>query len=176
MELIDVVNEQDEVIEVKDKDAVHRDGDLHRAAIIYVVNSSGKVLVHKRAATKKLNPSLWDITVGGHVHSGETYEDAAKRELEEELGIRNNELIEIGKLTGHPNASSPLERLMLKIFLAKFNGNEEELTFDKVEISNVKFVEISELEKIYENQIEREKFVYIGDFKERLKTIKKFIS
>jgi len=176
MELIDVVNEQDEVIEVKDKDAVHRDGDLHRTAIIYVVSSKGEILVHKRAAAKKLNPSLWDITVGGHVHSGETYEDAARRELEEELGIRNNELIEIGKWMGHPNTSSPLERLMVKIFLAKFDDNAEELTFDKVEISDVKFVKISELEKICENQIERKKFVYMGDFKERLKTIKKFIS
>jgi isopentenyl-diphosphate delta-isomerase type 1 len=175
MEVIDVVNERDEVIGVKDKDAVHRDGDFHRAARIYVVNSNGEILVHKRAATKKLNPDLWDVTVGGHVHSGETYEDAAKRELEEELGIRDNGLIEIGKWMGHPNASSPLERLMVKIFLAKFDGNAEELAFDKVEISNVKFVGIPELEKICENKIERKKFVYMGDFKERLKTIKKFI-
>ena len=79
MELIDVVNEKDEVIGVKDKDLVHRDGDWHRASRIWVLNSKGEVLIHQRAKTKKLLPGLWDTTFGGHVLSGESYEEAAKR-------------------------------------------------------------------------------------------------
>lgn len=171
MELIDVVNEKDEVIGVKDKDAVHRDGDLHRIAIIYVINSKGELLIHKRAESKKLHPGFWDITVGGHVHSGETYEDAAKRELREELGINPIKFFEIGKWIGRPNASNPLERLIVKIFLVKFDSNVEALEFDKKEISQIRLIKISEMDKI----IKKEKFVYTKDFEERVKTLKTFV-
>jgi len=175
VELIDVVNENDEVIGVKDKDAVHRDGDMHRAAKIYVINSKGEMLIHKRSETKKLNPGLWDITVGGHVRSGETCEDAAQRELKEELGIENTKLFEIGKWTGTPNASSPLEKLMIKIFLVKINGDADDLVFDKAEISQIKFIKLTEMEKLCENNTEKKRFVYTGDFKERVKTLRTFI-
>jgi len=171
MELIDVVNEKDEVIGIKDKDAVHRDGDLHRTVRIYVINSKGEMLIHKRAASKKLHPGFWDTTVGGHIHSGETYEVAAKRELKEELGIENTKLFEIGKWMGRPNASNPLERLIVKIFLVKFDGIIEDLKFDKKEISQIRLIKISEMDKI----IKKEKFVYTKDFEERVKTLKTFV-
>lgn len=172
MELIDVVNEKDEVIEIKDKDSAHRDGDLHRVARIYVVNSKGEMLIHKRSENKKLNPGFWDITVGGHVRSGETYEDAAKRELKEELGINNIKFFEIGKWMGNPNKSNPLEKLMVKTFLVKFDGSIEDLEIDKGEISQVKLIKFSEIDKI----IKKEKFVYTGDFEENVKMLKAFVS
>lgn len=175
MELIDIVNEKDKVVGVKNKDDVHRDGDLHRASRVYVVNSKGDILIHRRTKTKKLNPGYWDITVGGHVHSGETYENAAKRELKEELGIENVKFFEIGKWMGCPSAASPLERLMVKIFLVKFDGSMEGLIFDKNEISEIKFVKISELEKIYKNDRERGEFVHLGDFEETVKALKAFV-
>ncbi len=174
MELIDVVNEKDEIIEIKDKDAVHRDGNWHRASRIWAMNSKGEILIHQRAKKKKLCPGLWDTTLGGHVLSGETYEDAAKRELKEELGIKNFKLFEIGKWKGNPNESSPFEKLIVNIFLAKFDDKIEHLEFDKNEISQLRFIKLFELEKIYKNNIERNKFVYMGDFEERIGILKTF--
>jgi len=173
MELIDVVNEKDEVIGKKDKALVHADGDWHRASRIWVMNSSNEILLHQRAGNKKILPNFWDTTFGGHVFSGETYGDAARRELKEELGMKNFELFEIKKWVGMPNESSS-EKLIVKVFLAKFDGDFNDLDFDKSEISQLRFVKLSEMERIYKTPEERKKFVYMGDFEDVVKTLKAF--
>ena len=54
---------------------------------IIVRSTTGSVLVHQRAADKDVWPSMWDVMVGGVVSAGETYEVAARRELNEEIGV-----------------------------------------------------------------------------------------
>ena len=51
------------------------------------INSDGELFLQKRAHTKDVNPGLWDTSAAGHVDFGESYEDSARRELKEELGI-----------------------------------------------------------------------------------------
>jgi len=48
-------------------------------------NNDREVFVHRRAATRRMFPGIWDI-VGGHIEPGETPEDALAREIEEETG------------------------------------------------------------------------------------------
>ncbi len=55
-----------------------------------IFNSKGEMLIQKRSATKKVNPNLWDISLGGCVQAGETSQEAMTRELSEELGICHN--------------------------------------------------------------------------------------
>ncbi len=52
-----------------------------------VSNGDGQVYLQKRAPSKDINPNCWDSSAAGHVDSGESYLDAAVRELSEELGI-----------------------------------------------------------------------------------------
>lgn len=60
---------------------------IHRASYILVFNRKGKLFVHKRTMTKDVYPGYYDIAAGGVVLAGESYGEAAERELEEELGI-----------------------------------------------------------------------------------------
>ena len=61
---------------------------IHRSVHIVVFDSSGKkILLQKRSACKDIQPGKWDTAVGGHVDAGESVEEAAYRELREELGI-----------------------------------------------------------------------------------------
>ena len=50
-------------------------------------NSEGKMLIQQRQSFKNDWAGLWDVSVGGCSKSGETSQDAAHRELSEELGI-----------------------------------------------------------------------------------------
>jgi isopentenyldiphosphate isomerase len=59
---------------------------------VLVINSEGRLLLQKRAANKDTQPGKWDTSVGGHVGFGQSYEEAARREAEEELGIRMEKL------------------------------------------------------------------------------------
>ncbi len=62
---------------------------LHRATYIFIFNSSGQLYVQLRAMSKDIYPGHWDPAAGGVVLAGETYQESARRELEEELGIRD---------------------------------------------------------------------------------------
>ena len=61
----------------------------HRAAYILVFNSRGELFVQKRTMSKDIYPEYYDIAAGGVVLAGESYDESAERELEEELGIKN---------------------------------------------------------------------------------------
>jgi RimJ/RimL family protein N-acetyltransferase len=54
---------------------------------VLIRDERNRVYVHRRSATRRLFPGIWDI-VGGHVEPGETREQALARELEEETGWR----------------------------------------------------------------------------------------
>ena len=59
----------------------------HRASYILVFNGRGELFVQKRTMTKDIYPGYHDIAAGGVVLAGESYDQAAARELAEELGI-----------------------------------------------------------------------------------------
>lgn len=60
---------------------------VHRAVHVLVISSSGHLLLQKRSLTKDVQPGRWDTSVGGHVGFGQSYEEAARRETQEEIGI-----------------------------------------------------------------------------------------
>ena len=51
----------------------------------FIIDDNKNVLLQKRSNTKKLWPNMWDVTVGGHVDSGEFGRQALIREVKEEL-------------------------------------------------------------------------------------------
>ncbi len=57
--------------------------EAHVAGICF---KGDEVLIAKRASSRKLYPGLWECG-GGQVDPGESFEDAVKRQLKEELGV-----------------------------------------------------------------------------------------
>jgi isopentenyldiphosphate isomerase len=86
-ELIDWVDEQDRVIGQVTRARMRAENLLHRCIAVLCLHPDGRASVHKRTASKDVFPSLYDAFVGGVVGAGESYDAAAVREIEEELGI-----------------------------------------------------------------------------------------
>ena len=80
-EKIDVLNELGEFTgDVATIDECHSTGYWHRAVYAFIVDKDLNVLLQKRSGNKKLWPAKWDVTVGGHVKSGEFGRQALIRE------------------------------------------------------------------------------------------------
>jgi isopentenyl-diphosphate delta-isomerase len=86
-EYFDVVNERDEPVSRALRSEVHARGWLHRAVHVLVFDEHGRVFLQKRSMTKDASPGLWDSSCSGHLDAGEDYDEAAVRELSEELGL-----------------------------------------------------------------------------------------
>ncbi len=88
VDVFDVVDEKDNVVGTALRKECHSNPKLiHRSIGIFVFNSIGELFLQKRSMKKDLDAGLWDLSVSGHVEKGQTYEEAAKRELMEELGV-----------------------------------------------------------------------------------------
>ena len=84
--MLDMVNEHDEVIGQLSRAEIYR----HKLANFRVVNAfirdpKGRCWIPRRNAYKQLFPLHLDVSVGGHVQSGETYDQALIREAREEM-------------------------------------------------------------------------------------------
>lgn len=99
-EYLDLVNDTDEVIGKKLRSEVYAEHlSNFRVVNAFLVNAGGKLWIPRRTATKSIFPLCLDMSMGGHVESGETYEQTFKREMMEELRIDTN--VTPWKLLGH---------------------------------------------------------------------------
>jgi 16S rRNA (adenine1518-N6/adenine1519-N6)-dimethyltransferase len=106
-ERFDVVDEDDRVLRSEFRDVIHVNNLRHRAVHMLLFNAAGDLYLQKRSIWKDRNPGLWDSSAAGHVDSGEDYLTAARRELQEELGIEAPPLHPLARLT--PNESNGWE-------------------------------------------------------------------
>jgi 16S rRNA (adenine1518-N6/adenine1519-N6)-dimethyltransferase len=92
-----VVNEKDLPVGAAARSRVHANNSLHRAVHVLVFNRAGEVFLQLRSRSKDRHPLKWDSSAAGHVNAREEYDQTAKRELMEELGI-DAPLDRVGKL------------------------------------------------------------------------------
>ncbi|MEU3827233.1 NUDIX domain-containing protein [Streptomyces sp. SID486] len=86
-EILDIVDEHDRVVARSPRGEAYARGLRHRCVFVQARDASGRLFVHRRTATKLVFPALYDMFVGGVVGAGESYDEAALREAEEELGV-----------------------------------------------------------------------------------------
>lgn len=86
-EWVDLVDETNAVVGRAPRREVRARNLLHRGVGILCRSSAGELYVHRRTQTKDVFPGLYDMLVGGVVSSGEGYNEAARREVHEELGV-----------------------------------------------------------------------------------------
>jgi isopentenyl-diphosphate delta-isomerase len=83
-----LVDEHDQPVGSASKQACHDgDGQLHRAFSVFLFDASGRLLIQRRAADKRLWPGFWANSCCSHPRLGEEMEAATQRRISEELGV-----------------------------------------------------------------------------------------
>ena len=150
-DMVDIVDEDDNVIGNASIKEVREKGLIHRISRVVIVDPAHqKMLIQKRSKDKPLWPGCWDFAAAGHVDSGEDYETAAKRELEEELGISGVVLKEQEKHRINMQYENIALRRFQKTYEAVYDATPQHLQHSEVE--EVKLISPGELrEMIREN-------------------------
>ncbi|MBI5358780.1 NUDIX domain-containing protein [Candidatus Amesbacteria bacterium] len=145
-EIVDVVNEQDEVIGQSTKGEVNSNPNLiHREVTVLIYDAQNRILIQQRSRNKKTNPTMWILSVAGHVKSGQTYEQAAHAELQEELGF-DTDL----KLYEKQKFSYENETQFTCSYLGKV-PRDTKIEFDSNETEQIMFIDEKGLDKMIES-------------------------
>jgi isopentenyldiphosphate isomerase len=132
------------------KSEAHKNGFFHATVHIWLYTQDKKILLQKRAPTKKVLPNLWDISVAGHVGSGEPIISAALRELREEIGLflQEENLTKIGMRKNqliHPNGI--LDNEIHHVFIAELKTPLSELKIQQEELTRLELFDLDTLTK-----------------------------
>jgi isopentenyldiphosphate isomerase len=132
------------------KSEAHKNGWFHATVHIWLFTSDEKILLQKRAMTKKVFPGLWDISVTGHISAGEEILTSAKREIFEEIGleVQDKDLIKIGTRVhqvSHKNGIQDNEHH--HVFIAELKVPLSTLIIQKEEVEDIKLFDLSTLKK-----------------------------
>ena len=142
IEYLDLVDENDNVIGKEDRNVIYKNNWRNfRVINIMIFTSDNKIVVPKRSGNRRVFPNCYDCSVGGHGSSGETYEHAAYRELEEELGITNVKLEEIGYFKPEQLNTSAFSKMYKLIY-------DGELDYDKDGIQGIYYMTKEEIRKL----------------------------
>jgi isopentenyl-diphosphate Delta-isomerase len=110
-----LVDERDEQIGTMEKLEVHQKALLHRAFSIFIFNSKGEVLLHRRADKKYHSAGLWTNACCSHPAPGDDLLSAAHKRLHEEMGI-----------------SAPLQKAFAFTYKAVLENGLTEFEYDHV--------------------------------------------
>lgn len=87
MDLVQLVDVYDKETGTMEKLLAHREGKLHRALSVIIINSNNELLLQKRALDKYHSGGLWTNTCCSHPRPEEPIQEAAERRLLEEMGL-----------------------------------------------------------------------------------------
>lgn len=151
--MLELVDADGATIGTAEKVAAHLPpGLLHRAFSVFLFDTSGRLLLQRRASGKYHSPGVWSNTCCGHPYPGEEPFVAAARRTAEELGMSPSLLREAGTVTyNHPDPASGLvEQEYNHLFVGLV---ETEPKPNPDEVGETSFVTAEELERLREEQV-----------------------
>ena len=125
-ERFSVVDKNDRILREASRSEVHANNLRHRAVHILIFNPENEVYLQQRSRWKDRHPLTWDSSAAGHVAAAETYDETARRELMEELGI-SVPLKRISKLPASERTDQEFIQLYRGETAGRFSPNQTEI-------------------------------------------------
>lgn len=148
---ITFVDDQDNVVGAGTREEAVEKGIPHRISRVFLTNTNGEVLIQKRSNSVASNPGKWDHSASGHVDEGESYEQAAYRELKEEIGVADVPLTEIGYYYQEETEDPRNRKRFNRVYRGTYDG---EVRPDLEEVSQVKWIYKTDLDELIEKKPE----------------------
>lgn len=119
-----LVDENGTPLETADKESGHNQNTrLHLAFSVFLFDSEGRLLLQRRALSKKTWPGVWSNSCCGHVRLNERPEKAAERRLRQELGIRGVRLLAIlPDFRYRAEKDGIVENEICPVFVGRYDG------------------------------------------------------
>lgn len=134
---ITFVDGDDNVIGYGSKQEAIQGRIAHRVSNVILMRDDGDVLLQRRHDSLPSYPGRWDTAAAGHVDRGETYEEAAIRELREEIGVVGVILTKVAYYFREDEALR-----FNTVFKVVFNGD---VSADPDEVSATRWFRVSDL-------------------------------
>jgi len=148
MEQLAVVDENNQVQGFSLKEDILRRGLNYRCIQVFLFNAKDELIICRRPDSKKKFAGKFASSAMGYIRKDETYEDAAKREMMQELGV--NKILKKA-------AEFKIEDGNSVVFQEIWKGAlSDEIEPDKTEIAEYKYVSLEDLEQAM--QLEPDKF------------------
>lgn len=122
-EMVEIVDKDDNVIEVMERTEAVAKGKRYRAVHVMLINEDDTMLVQWRKANKTTSPRTFTASAAGVPNVGESYADAAVRELKEELGVKLKKPL---KFMGTFSTKTANGQLFAGVYNGEVKGWEEE--------------------------------------------------
>lgn len=160
-ELIDVLDENGiKTGEILSRKEIHKRGLWHRLIAVVIVNENNEILLQQRSYKKEKNAGMWDISVAGHISSGQDALSAAAREINEEVSINLGYQVDIKDFRYMFSYREEqivredyIDRQFFDFFILRKNGiKAEDIKVQESEVEQVKYVTISELNEMIEKK------------------------
>ncbi len=166
-ELLDVLDENGvKTGEVLPRSEVHKKGLWHRAIVVAIVNDENKILLQQRSMNKEKNAGWWDISVAGHLSSGQDSLAGANREISEEVSVNLGFSVKVKDFRFMTSfrkiqeiSENFIERQFYDFFILRQEGlTDENIKMQESEVQAIKFVTVQELDELRKNNllVERE--------------------
>jgi isopentenyldiphosphate isomerase len=150
MRILNIINEKGDILGEATRQEIHEKGLLHAEVHVWFYTPDGQLIFQHRAKDKDTWPDRLDATVGGHVEIGDTYEQTALKEAEEETGthIKPEDLIFLRTTitNSHDDVTGMTNHPRRNVYAYCYKGKIEDL---KIEEGKALGFEARPIEKLH---------------------------
>ena len=135
---------------------IHKQGLWHRIVVVAILDKDNDILMQQRSKNKDKNPNVWDISVTGHISSGQDSLSAACREIREEIGLKIKEQ-ELRYMFSYRKEQFVNESHFDRQYYDFFILRKQKIDISKIqiqasEVQQVRMVSMTELAKMIEKK------------------------